>query len=177
MSTLQCISRPVCECRQSTKPYHTQVSTYRKGGVEVLHGFGIPDCPEEVHMLMLDMLQVALHHDNVTVLNAAVATVMRTIQIEIYYCSECRASYGHIQISNCSACCNCQCKLFCMLQLSCLFTCTSSYSHHDAHLLWICSIVAQSSVLEVLRVSISDCSLQVDTYPQADLPHCCLSKQ
>lgn len=51
----------------------SRVSTYRKGGGKVLHCFLIWDYPEEVHMLVLDVLQVTLHHSESS---CVVATTM-----------------------------------------------------------------------------------------------------
>ena len=50
------------------------MSTYRKGGGKVLHCFLIWDYPEEVDMLVLDVLQVTLHHSESS---CVVATTMR----------------------------------------------------------------------------------------------------
>ncbi len=35
---------------------------YCKGGGEVLHSFNVAHCPEEVDVLVLDVLPVTLHH-------------------------------------------------------------------------------------------------------------------
>ena len=43
------------ECQKEHRSEH-----YRKGRVEVLHSICVSDGPEEVDMLVLDMLQVAL---------------------------------------------------------------------------------------------------------------------
>lgn len=43
---------------------HTETggSTHRKGTAEVLHGRGISNCPEEVDVLVLEVLQVTLQY-------------------------------------------------------------------------------------------------------------------
>ena len=108
MSMLQCIISYCYISRQHENvgkvQSHTQVSTYRKGGVEVLHGFGIPDCPEEVHVLMLDMLQVALHHDSSNRLKCCNCHG----HMHITNHSKCCRVYGPMHVSDWSGGCNCQ---------------------------------------------------------------------